>query len=148
MLLEAKNLVYRRGKFSLNDISFTAESGTITGIGGQNGSGKSTLLRMLYGFHKPEMGDVLVGGTSIRSMSPREISRRISVVNQEVSEPFNFTVGEVVSISGYSLENERSAVSEVLSLCGIDHLENRPFNEISGGGTPPFPDCSRNLSGC
>ncbi len=133
MLLEARNLVFRRGRFSLEYISFTAQPGTITGIGGRNGSGKSTLLRLLYGFYKPESGDVLVEGRNIRTMSPREISRRISVVNQEVSEPFNFTVSEVVSISGYSRENGKPAVSDVLSMCGIEHLEHRPFNEISGG---------------
>ncbi len=133
MLLEARNLTYRRGRFSLQDISFMAPGGTITGIGGKNGSGKSTLLRLLYGFHKPEKGEILVEGRNISTMSPRDISRRISVVNQEVSEPFNFTVGEVVSISGYSRENGKSAISDVLSMCGIEHLEKRPFNEISGG---------------
>ncbi|WMT44315.1 MAG: ABC transporter ATP-binding protein [Cuniculiplasma divulgatum] len=133
MYLEARNLVFNRGKFSLQDVSFRAEEGTITGIGGRNGSGKSTLLRALYGFHRITSGDVVIGGKSLTGMGPREISRRISVVSQEVSEPFNFTVGEVVSISGYSLENEKSAVRDVLEVCGIGDLEKRPFNEISGG---------------
>lgn len=133
MYLEARDLTFNRGKFALQNISFRAEEGTITGIGGRNGSGKSTLLRALYGFHRTTSGDVLIGGKSLSEMGPREISRRIAVVSQEVSEPFNFTVGEVVSISGYSLENQKSRVRDVLEICGIGDLENRSFNEISGG---------------
>ncbi len=133
MYLEAKDVVFNRGRFSLQNVSFRSDGGTITGIGGRNGSGKSTLLRALYGFHHITAGDVFIGGKRLSSMGPREISRRISVVSQEVSEPFNFTVGEVVSISGYSLEKKNSRISDVLEICGIGELENRPFNEISGG---------------
>lgn len=133
MYLEARHINFARGGFSLQDVSFVTETGTITGIGGHNGSGKSTLLRILYGFHKPRSGDIVIDGESLSKMTPRQISRKISVVNQEVSEPFNFTVGEVVSMSGYSLEDERTSVSDVLRMCGIEDLQDRPFTEISGG---------------
>ena len=42
-LLEIKNLCLKLGNFSLKNISFTLEEGSILGIVGESGSGKSML---------------------------------------------------------------------------------------------------------
>ena len=43
-------------------ISMTVPRGTIHGIVGENGAGKSTLMSILYGFYRPDAGQILVGG--------------------------------------------------------------------------------------
>ena len=44
------------------DISLRVPKGTIHGIIGENGAGKSTLMSILYGFYKPDSGEIRVGG--------------------------------------------------------------------------------------
>src|ERR1700691_5682418 len=47
---------------AVQDMSFTAPAGSITGFLGPNGSGKTTTLRMALGLVRPTGGDVLIGG--------------------------------------------------------------------------------------
>lgn len=133
MSLEVKGLSYTAGSFSLESISFSLPGTAILGIGGRNGSGKSTLLKLLYGFLRKRSGEILIDGRPLGKMSPREISRRIAVVSQEVWEPFNFTAGEVVKLSGFSRQDNSMTVEEAMAGCGIAQLESRPFTELSGG---------------
>lgn len=133
MSLEVKRLEFSRGTFSLKGIDITVPDGSILGIGGQNGSGKSTLMKLLYGFYRPDVGNVYHNGISLSELHPRDISRKIAVVSQEISEPFNFTALEVVKLSGYSRDNESISPHEAMETCGISHLANRNFSELSGG---------------
>jgi len=47
---------------AVDDVSFVARDGEITGLLGPNGAGKTTTLRMLYTLMKPDDGRVLVDG--------------------------------------------------------------------------------------
>lgn len=133
MSLEIRDLGYVRGIFSLDGISLNIENNTILGIGGQNGSGKSTLLKLMYGFLRRTRGEVSLNGVGIDRLSSREISRKIAVVSQEISEPFNFTAGDIVELSGYSRQHNGLDVIGAMESCGIAHLRDRSFSELSGG---------------
>jgi ABC-2 type transport system ATP-binding protein len=62
-MIEARNLTKRYGdKTAVNDLSFTAQPGIITGFLGPNGAGKSTTMRMILGLDAPTSGSVTVGG--------------------------------------------------------------------------------------
>ncbi|MDO5611236.1 MAG: ATP-binding cassette domain-containing protein [Pseudomonadota bacterium] len=50
---------------AVDDVSFTAHDGQITGLLGPNGAGKTTTMRMLYTLMKPETGRVLVDGVDV-----------------------------------------------------------------------------------
>jgi sodium transport system ATP-binding protein len=45
---------------AVQDVSFSAENGTVTGLLGPNGAGKTTSLRMIYGLIKPDSGSIEV----------------------------------------------------------------------------------------
>lgn len=60
---------------AVNDVSFRAEDGQITGLLGPNGAGKTTTMRMLYTLMKPERGRVLIDGLDARTNA--EAVRRI-----------------------------------------------------------------------
>ncbi|HJF12161.1 ATP-binding cassette domain-containing protein, partial [Corynebacterium falsenii] len=47
---------------ALNDVSFTLQPGTITGLIGVNGAGKSTLFNAIMGLVPPVSGDVYAHG--------------------------------------------------------------------------------------
>lgn len=50
---------------AVDDVSFEARDGEITGLLGPNGAGKTTTLRMLYTLMQPDAGRVLVDGRDV-----------------------------------------------------------------------------------
>ncbi|HKW17683.1 MAG TPA: ABC transporter ATP-binding protein [Terriglobales bacterium] len=49
----------------VNDVSFSARAGEVTGYLGPNGSGKSTTLKMITGLIEPSEGEILFDGAAI-----------------------------------------------------------------------------------
>lgn len=66
-MLEFRNVCTNKKKFSLNNISFTAESGFITAITGTNGAGKTTLLSLITKEESKYTGEILFDGVDIRT---------------------------------------------------------------------------------
>ena len=67
-MIEADGLTKRYGdKLAVEDLSFTAHDGTVTGFLGPNGAGKSTTMRMIAGLDEPSSGHVLVNGRQYRA---------------------------------------------------------------------------------
>ena len=52
---------YRKVR-AVDDLSFTAEPGRVTGFLGPNGAGKTTALRVLLGLVNPTAGSATIGG--------------------------------------------------------------------------------------
>jgi len=67
-MLTLRNVSKRYSGFlAVNDVSFSAAPGAITGYLGPNGSGKSTTMKMIAGLIVPTNGEVLFNGKSIFS---------------------------------------------------------------------------------
>ena len=60
-------------KRAVDDVSFVARDGEITGLLGPNGAGKTTTLRMLYTLMRPDSGTIHVDGrdTQLNSLAVR-----------------------------------------------------------------------------
>lgn len=79
-MIEAQKLHKRFGKIvAVEDVSFKAADGQVTGLLGPNGAGKTTSLRMLYTLIRPDSGQALVDGVSATE-KPLEVRRRIGVL--------------------------------------------------------------------
>ncbi|MBM3605361.1 MAG: ABC transporter ATP-binding protein [Alphaproteobacteria bacterium] len=77
------------------DINLHVPKGSIHGIIGENGAGKSTLMSILYGFYKPDAGEILVNGRPITiADSQTAIRAGIGMVFQHFKLVQNFTVLE------------------------------------------------------
>ncbi|MGO1510218.1 MAG: ATP-binding cassette domain-containing protein [Actinomycetaceae bacterium] len=59
---------------ALDDVTFTVEAGTITGLLGRNGAGKTTALSLLAAFRRPSAGSVTVGGRDPFEHAPTHAS--------------------------------------------------------------------------
>lgn len=133
MTIKINNLVYSTGDFSMSISDVSVQEGMVTGIIGKNGSGKSTLLKLIAGGLKPERGDVAIDEKPVSRFSVRDLSRKMSFVQQEVSDPISFTVREVLSVSGYSRNQSEPDMKDSLSKFEVEHLIDRKFAELSGG---------------
>lgn len=79
-MIQVQGLSKSFGKVkAVNDVSFSAPDGRITGLLGPNGAGKSTTLRMLYTLLKPDQGTAQVDGFDVRQ-TPLEVQKRIGVL--------------------------------------------------------------------
>jgi putative ABC transport system ATP-binding protein len=73
----------RRGKrWVFEDVSFEVGQGDVVAIVGDSGSGKSTLLRCINRLTEPSKGSIFVDGSEIRTLSPPELRRQLSMVFQ------------------------------------------------------------------
>ncbi|MFI5035803.1 MAG: ABC transporter ATP-binding protein [Acidimicrobiales bacterium] len=60
---------------ALRDVSFVAETGTLTAVLGSNGAGKTTLLRAISGLKGPDRGSVAIDGRELVHRAPEDIAR-------------------------------------------------------------------------
>lgn len=65
-MIDVRNLIKHYGEIkAVDDVSFTAADGQITGLLDPNGAGKTTTLRMITGLIKPQSGTVVVDGHDV-----------------------------------------------------------------------------------
>lgn len=64
---------------AVEEVSFEAHDGMVTGILGPNGAGKTTTLRMVYGLLRPDGGRIVVDGREVTA-DPLEAQSRIGAL--------------------------------------------------------------------
>ena len=70
---------------ALDGVDFDVGAGEIHAVVGENGAGKSTLIRILSGVHRPDRGQVIVGGVVRHFASPHDaIAAGIVTIPQEL----------------------------------------------------------------
>jgi iron complex transport system ATP-binding protein len=141
-MYQVSNVNFSIGKKSiLKDLSFSIGQDEMFTIIGPNGSGKTTLFKLLTGIYKPSSGEVRIDGQDIKTMSPKILSQKISVISQNVNIQFPFTCFEVVMMG----RNPRVANHRKLSPQDMDvvigamektntlEYGERLITELSGG---------------
>ena len=73
----------RRDTFALQEITFSAEPGSLTALVGPSGSGKSTILSLIPRFWDTKSGSVLIDGRDVRQIKLSSLGEAIGVVTQE-----------------------------------------------------------------
>ena len=128
-------------KVALRDINLEIADGETLAIIGGSGSGKSTLLRLMIGLIKPTSGEIWIGDDEISHLDEKEMMRvrlRMGMVFQYSALFDSMTVGDNVAFglvehTDYSKEKIQSIVREKLHQVGLEGVENRMPNELSGG---------------
>ena len=78
-------------------IALRVARGSVHGLIGENGAGKSTLMNIVYGFHRPDAGEIHVQGRRAEIHAPHDaIAAGIGMVHQHFMLVENFTVLENV----------------------------------------------------
>lgn len=122
-------------------LSLSAPEGQTIALLGRNGTGKSTLLRVLAGVRKPLSGSVLLDGTELERLTPRERAQRIAFVTTEPVAVAHLRVREVVSMGrspytgwfgGLSAADERR-VDRALEQTGLESFGAKTLDSLSDG---------------
>ena len=72
------------GKKMLDKVSFSVRKGEILGIAGVEGNGQKELVDMLFGFNRPNAGNIQVNGQSILGRNQRQIREmHVSMVPED-----------------------------------------------------------------
>lgn len=144
MRVDVNSLSFSYGKHMplvLDDISFSARKGDLLAVLGPNGVGKSTLFRCMLGFLQHYDGDISLGGTDIKTLTHKEIAKKIAYIPQSTHPVFNYSVLDVVLmgltnqlrlLSAPNQDHINEAYAAMQSL-GIGHLRDAGYGEISGG---------------
>jgi putative ABC transport system ATP-binding protein len=121
-------------KVLVEDATFEVRTGEVLAIVGPSGSGKSSLLRLLNRLDEPTSGTVYVEGIDYRQIPPRELRRKLGMVNQR---PYLFpgTVEENLRFGplqrGESLSQE--CIEQLLAQVGLKGYASRNVANLSGG---------------
>ncbi|HXJ80325.1 MAG TPA: ATP-binding cassette domain-containing protein, partial [Candidatus Methylomirabilis sp.] len=135
--VELRNIDKRFGEVHANrDVSLVVRAGTIHGIVGENGAGKSTLMGILYGYHRPDRGEIRIDGRPAMIRSPRDaLSAGIGMVHQHfmLVEPFSALENVVLGVEGGLMlrPGMARARAELARLGREYHLEVDPDARIA-----------------
>jgi oligopeptide/dipeptide ABC transporter ATP-binding protein len=73
---------------ALRSVDFDIPSGGAVSFIGESGCGKTTLGRILCGMEEADAGDMVVDGTSLRSLSRRERAERLQRIQMIHQDPY------------------------------------------------------------
>ncbi|HSR35317.1 MAG TPA: ABC transporter ATP-binding protein [Anaerolineae bacterium] len=140
-MLEIKDLYvgYYKDLNILQNVSITAQEAKITTVLGANGVGKSTLLKAIYGFLKPNAGEVLLAGQSLIGIPTHErIDMGISYIPQQPGIFHWMTVEENLELGAWTFRNDKARIRRKLEenyerFPAIKDRRKSKAGELSGG---------------
>ncbi|GAA1349928.1 ABC transporter ATP-binding protein [Falsarthrobacter nasiphocae] len=131
-MIQVENLTKRYGnKVAVNNVSFEARPGRVTGFLGPNGAGKSTTMRMILGLDTPTAGRALVDGKPYReATSP--LSSVGALLDAKAVHTGRSARSHLRAMAAtHGLPNAR--VDEVISMTGLDQVAKRKVGGFSLG---------------
>ena len=126
---------------TLQNISFEANSGTLTGIVGPSGAGKSTISSLIPRLYDVTQGSIKIDGKDIREYSIKSLRGSIGVVTQD-SHMFHDSI-----LNNLLYANPEASLTEIESACesariwsfikslpnGLDTVVGERGHRLSGG---------------
>jgi ABC-2 type transport system ATP-binding protein len=121
-MIEVTGLTKRYGAhIAVDDVSFRAEPGSVTGFLGPNGAGKSTTMRMMVGLTPPSAGHTTILGRPYAEIP--NPGTQIGVLLDASAQHAGRTGREVLALSAMLMGLDRSRVDEMLELVGLTPVE-------------------------
>ncbi|MEY2617608.1 MAG: hypothetical protein RL522_610 [Pseudomonadota bacterium] len=141
------------GHRAVDGVSFTLQTGRITGLIGPNGAGKTTLFNLIAGAYRPDGGRITLDGQVISGLRPDQVFHAGLARTFQIPRPFAaMSVLENVMLAPKGQAGEsfwrnwfspaRVAREEVhvreramhwLDFVGLAHLAHEPARVLSGG---------------
>ena len=124
-----------KGCHAVNNLSFTIEENSITGLIGRNGAGKTTLLKLLSGFMKPTGGEIKVFNEN--PFNSLKVSANTIFIDEKMCFPKNLTLSEILSSAkGFYPNFNETMGNRLMEYFSIN--KNRKHSELSRGMKSTF----------
>lgn len=130
--IEVKGLSKRFGPVeAVENLTFRARPGAVTGFLGPNGSGKSTTLRMILGLVRPDAGNATVGGVPYSEL--REPTRVVGAVLDSARAHPAMKCTDHLELHARLSGHPRSSVERAVELTGVETFASRRVHSLSTG---------------
>jgi cobalt/nickel transport system ATP-binding protein len=129
---------YPDGTVALADLRLDVRAGEFCGLLGANGSGKTTLLKIMDGLIRDYQGKMLLDGSDILKLQPKDIYRRMGLVFQNPDDQlFASSVFEDVAFGprnmGYAEPEVAGKVASALDQVEMGSLAEKNIHHLSYG---------------
>jgi branched-chain amino acid transport system ATP-binding protein len=140
-MLEVRDLYvgYYRDLNILQGVDINAETGKITAVLGANGVGKSTLLKAIYGFLKPNAGEIHLDGQRVDGTPTYKlIDLGISYIPQQTGIFRWMTVEENIQLGGWTFRRDKQRLKQKIEenyerFPDLKDKRKQQAGELSGG---------------
>lgn len=140
-MLEVRDLYvgYYSDLHILQGLNMMAKEGQLTTILGSNGVGKSTLLKAIYGFLKPQRGQVLLNGKDVTGVPTHKlIDLGISYIPQQPGIFKYMSIEENLLMGAWMYRRDKSRIQRKLEenyerFPILRDRKDSPTGELSGG---------------
>src|SRR5436305_14502345 len=120
---------------AVDGVDLAIRQGEFLVLLGPSGCGKTTLLRMIAGLEKQTSGDIVIGGTVVNDLPPRD--RKIAMVFQSYALYPHLSVEKNIAFplkaQHVAKEKIAPAVQKAAAMFGIERLLSRKPRQLSGG---------------
>jgi ABC-2 type transport system ATP-binding protein len=111
------------GYSAVDDVSFVARPGRVTGFLGPNGAGKSTTMRIMVGLTPASRGRVTIGGHRYGDLPNPGVL--VGVLLDASAQHTGRTGREILTIGAETMGLPRARVEEMLDLVSLTQVEAR-----------------------
>src|SRR5918994_2871390 len=121
-MISVESLTKQYGHFTaVDNVSFTAATGRVTGFLGPNGAGKSTPMRIMVGLTRPSSGRVTITGRDYRELVNPGLE--VGVLLDASAQHAGRTGREILGIAQQTMGLPKSRVTETLARVGLTESE-------------------------
>ncbi len=121
-MITVESLTRRYAGFTaVDDVSFTALSGRVTGFLGPNGAGKSTTMRVIVGLTSPTSGSATIGGVPYACLPNPGLE--VGVLLDASAQHAGRTGREILTIASDTMGLPRARVDEMIELVSLTPTE-------------------------
>ena len=121
-MITLEHLTKRYAGFTaVDDVSFTARPGRVTGFLGPNGAGKSTTMRVMVGLTPPTSGTATVDGRRYAELP--NPGREVGVLLDASAQHAGRTGREILRVAAATMGLPRARVEEMIERVGLTDRE-------------------------
>ena len=121
-MITIDSLTKRYGNFTaVDDVTFTAEAGRVTGFLGPNGAGKSTTMRVMVGLTPPTSGSARISGRLFSDLPNPGLE--VGVLLDASAQHAGRTGREILTIAARTMGLPRLRVEEMLDRVSLTEKE-------------------------
>ena len=124
-----------------DEVNIHVQKPQLIALIGRNGMGKSTLLRAIAALQKPLSGDIIIAGTELSKLTPKQRAENISLVTTENISLPHLKVFDTVALarapfsswSGALTQSDRDIAHVALERVGMASFATKTLDSLSDG---------------